>query len=303
MEYLPGRTLREVMAERPAREVLLAMCAKVAGALDAAHEAHILHRDIKPENIVVSERGDVKVVDFGIARRFETVVGEGPRATSASDVVEAMRTASPSTMLMWGPDTQAGAETQTSFGTPAYMAPEVLLGEPSNSAERCLQPRGRALRMSVRASPAPPRARWSRSSRGSIDEDPAVLDDALGPLIARMLRRERALRPPLGEVIAALNRAAARVSTAPPARPAPAPMPPMPAPRRWPVIALAGVALAGVGGGAWTVLHAPSASPSRRRPCNQSSPRQSRSSRSWSRSLTTARSRRSRGSWPTRSRS
>ena len=70
MEYVPGRTLRDVMREQaplsPARA--LDLLAPILSALSAAHDAGIVHRDIKPENVLMSDKGTVKVADFGLAR-------------------------------------------------------------------------------------------------------------------------------------------------------------------------------------------------------------------------------------------
>ncbi|MFI5692829.1 Stk1 family PASTA domain-containing Ser/Thr kinase [Kribbella sp. NPDC051586] len=70
MEYVPGRTLRDVIREQaplsPARA--LDLLAPVLSALSAAHDAGIVHRDIKPENVLISDKGAVKVADFGLAR-------------------------------------------------------------------------------------------------------------------------------------------------------------------------------------------------------------------------------------------
>ncbi|MCW2881753.1 MAG: hypothetical protein JWQ95_5853 [Sphaerisporangium sp.] len=73
MEYVPGRTLRDVLRERkrlPAREALEIMI-PVLAALGAAHQAGMVHRDVKPENVLLSDDGRVKVVDFGLARAIE----------------------------------------------------------------------------------------------------------------------------------------------------------------------------------------------------------------------------------------
>jgi eukaryotic-like serine/threonine-protein kinase len=70
MEYVHGRTLRELLRERgwlPWQEALSLMDPILAG-LGAAHQAGIVHRDVKPENVLITADGRVKVVDFGLAR-------------------------------------------------------------------------------------------------------------------------------------------------------------------------------------------------------------------------------------------
>jgi serine/threonine-protein kinase len=70
MEYVRGRTLRDVIRNEaplsPARA--LDLLAPILSALSAAHDAGIVHRDIKPENVLISDKGAVKVADFGLAR-------------------------------------------------------------------------------------------------------------------------------------------------------------------------------------------------------------------------------------------
>jgi serine/threonine protein kinase len=70
MEYVEGRTLRDILRE--GRKILperaLEITASILDALDYSHRAGIIHRDIKPANVMLTPTGDVKVMDFGIAR-------------------------------------------------------------------------------------------------------------------------------------------------------------------------------------------------------------------------------------------
>jgi serine/threonine-protein kinase len=70
MEYVEGRTLRDVLREgrRILPERALEITADILDALEYSHRAGIVHRDIKPGNVMLTPNGDVKVMDFGIAR-------------------------------------------------------------------------------------------------------------------------------------------------------------------------------------------------------------------------------------------
>ncbi|GLW63053.1 serine/threonine protein kinase [Actinomadura rubrobrunea] len=70
MEYVPGRTLRDLLTERGrlGPRAALEIMQPVLAALGAAHRAGLVHRDVKPENVLITEDGQVKVADFGLAR-------------------------------------------------------------------------------------------------------------------------------------------------------------------------------------------------------------------------------------------
>ncbi|MEU6035132.1 Stk1 family PASTA domain-containing Ser/Thr kinase [Actinomadura sp. NPDC047616] len=70
MEYVPGRTLRDLLTERGrlGPRAALEITQPVLAALSAAHRAGLVHRDVKPENVLITEDGQVKVADFGLAR-------------------------------------------------------------------------------------------------------------------------------------------------------------------------------------------------------------------------------------------
>ena len=77
MERLEGTNLKLHMAKKSLdTPEVVSIALQVTDALDAAHSRKIVHRDIKPGNIFVSPSGHVKVLDFGLARHFETETGD-----------------------------------------------------------------------------------------------------------------------------------------------------------------------------------------------------------------------------------
>src|SRR5687768_5927501 len=100
MEFVRGYTLSDLLEEAPQRRMAaraaVGIARQICRGLQAAHEQGIIHRDIKPQNVLIDAKGEVKLMDFGIARMAESPEGV----------------------------TQAGFI----LGTPHYMSPEQVQG-------------------------------------------------------------------------------------------------------------------------------------------------------------------------------
>jgi serine/threonine protein kinase/tetratricopeptide (TPR) repeat protein len=114
MELLEGKTLGQLMDRHPSSmEKLLPMAIQIADALESAHSKGIVHRDIKPANLFVTDRGQVKVLDFGLAKIEGTEIRPSGSSPSNLDT------------MVEGELTSPGA----TVGTISYMSPEQARGQ------------------------------------------------------------------------------------------------------------------------------------------------------------------------------
>ena len=115
MEFLDGQTLKHRITRGPMPlDDLLEAGTQIANALDAAHAKGIIHRDIKPANIFCIRSGQVKVLDFGLAKILS------PRHAIPSVTATALPTATAEELL---------SSPGTAMGTVMYMSPEQAMGE------------------------------------------------------------------------------------------------------------------------------------------------------------------------------
>src|ERR1700683_5064157 len=107
MEYVSGKTLDKLIGRKGLRLTeALRYAVQIADGLAAAHQAGVIYRDLKPANIIVSEQGEVKILDFGLAKLSEPE----PDAHAVTQSVHV--------------DTLLQTEAGTIIGTVAYMSPE-----------------------------------------------------------------------------------------------------------------------------------------------------------------------------------
>jgi predicted ATPase len=186
MEFVEGRTLRQMTGHLPAIESLSTWGAQIARALGVAHAAGIIHRDIKPENIMVRDDGYVKVLDFGLARL-------APRSGVEID-----------------PDTQASSIPGSLVGTALYMSPEQARGDLVGSASDIFSLGIVFYELATGRNPFKERSTLAllKAITSQLVPPPSSLNPeiptALDTLIMQMLEKEAHMRPSAVQVEAAL---------------------------------------------------------------------------------------------------
>ncbi len=189
-DYVPGLSLHELVATDGPRagSGLRRLAVATVTALEAVHRAGIVHRDFKPANVIMGPEGPV-VVDYGIARVLEAV------ATASAPV-----------------------------GTPAYLAPEQLAGQPAGQASDLFS---WAATMVYAATGHPPFSGEDTAAVVSAvlgrEPDLEGVPDPLRPLLAACLAKDPRGRPGPGDVLAVLT---GRTPATEPPRPAGSPLPP-----------------------------------------------------------------------------
>jgi len=126
MEYVPGKTLAEMLADGPLGvDEAMRIGRAIARALESAHESGVVHRDLKPLNIMVTPRGQVKILDFGLARTVGAPVTTGTAGPETPPRAGADPAGAP------GADVAGQPGPEPAGGTPGYASPEQMRGRPA----------------------------------------------------------------------------------------------------------------------------------------------------------------------------
>ncbi|MRG94013.1 serine/threonine-protein kinase [Polyangium spumosum] len=184
MELIEGLSLRRLIGGGASITTRLGWLLDVARALSAAHRAGLVHRDVKPENVMLREDGTIKVLDFGIARRVHL------------DVDEAASTQRGAALAKFG--SMRGADTVTSegvmVGTPAYMAPEQLQGEPVDARTDQFGWGVLAYELITGCVPFGANLEGVKLLSAILHDEPPSLEGLVPPVVERVLRRAVAKR-------------------------------------------------------------------------------------------------------------
>ena len=178
-ELLQGETLRTRLAQGPVPlPIGLAWATQMAEGLAAAHDRGIVHRDLKPENVLITRDGHVKLLDFGIAKVIARAQEPQPQADEAARDLLA--------------ETQASASNKTGtgvvIGTPGYMSPEQLRGDPVD-ARTDLFSLGAVLHELLSGGRAFPGVSAVESGYAILHHEPQALPATVPPAVAQVVRR------------------------------------------------------------------------------------------------------------------
>lgn len=185
MELLEGKTLAERMRGGPLEiDEILDLGIQIADALESAHAKGIVHRDLKPANLFVSARGQVKILDFGLAK-MASVALDGNKALGDLETV-----VDPGVLTVAG----------TVLGTVYYMSPEQARGQLTDSRTDLFSLGAVLYQMGTGQYPFPGdtqpvvfEAILNRNPR-PIEEVSPGIPGGLGQILEKALEKDRALR-------------------------------------------------------------------------------------------------------------